>query len=124
MKRLKNVEELRNLREVLNRDIKRNRSGKISVLVDTGSVALSLGAGEVLSYFRKKIVNLKLNVEITEVGGIGLDAKEPIIAVISNGEIFYYGNVNIDKANRIIEEHLIRNKVPEDIVIARSVYNG
>ena len=48
----------------------------------------------------------------------GVCDKEPVVKIIDkNDNITMYANVTLDKVNRIIEEHILKGNILEDLLI-------
>ncbi|MFA5526816.1 MAG: (2Fe-2S) ferredoxin domain-containing protein [Acholeplasmataceae bacterium] len=94
-------------------DIKKTTKEKmrqgIRIQVGMGTCGIAAGAREVLEFFEDEILrrNLK-NVHIHEVGCMGECAFEPLVEIIeSDGNSIIYCRVTVDRAQEIVDNHLV-----------------
>ena len=115
MKRLASVEELTKLRDkILERLSKREQSTQVKVHL--GTCGISSGANKSLEAFQRGVENRKLSdVTVMKAACIGLCDREPVVTIAhpSKGETVYY-DLTEDKVPKVIEQHLIGNKVIEE----------
>ncbi|MBN2463011.1 MAG: FAD-dependent oxidoreductase [Dehalococcoidia bacterium] len=115
MKRLASVEELTKVRDKILEKLSKQEK-KIQVKVHLGTCGISSGANKTLEAFQKGIVSRKLSdVVVLKAACIGLCDREPVVTVVhpSKGETAYY-DLTEDKVPKVIEQHLIGNKVVEE----------
>jgi NADH-quinone oxidoreductase subunit F len=115
MKRLASIEELTKLRdEIVERLSKRDK--KTQVKVHLGTCGISSGARKVLEAFQREAETRRLSdVTILKAACIGLCDREPTVTVIhpTIGKTIYY-DLSEDKVPRVVEQHLINNKVVDE----------
>lgn len=112
MKPLASVEELTKLRDKI-RERLAEQDRKTQVKVHLGTCGISSGANRVFEAFYRGVANYKLsNVTILKAACIGLCDREPVVTVVQpgNGKVIYY-DLTEDKVPKVIEQHLIKNKV-------------
>ncbi len=80
---------------------------KTRVLVGYASCGIAAGAQEVLDTLKKKAKKHKSKVEVKKCGCIGICFDEPIVEVHTGNERYVYRQVDIKKAERIFQEHVI-----------------
>jgi len=90
----------------------------LKIRIGLGSCGIAAGGKKVkealVNCFEKK----GLNIEITSTGCIGMCFYEPLVDVIDDkGEVFTYVNVTPEKAEEIVEQHII-NGAPVEKYIA------
>ncbi|HYE82859.1 MAG TPA: NADH-quinone oxidoreductase subunit NuoF [Clostridia bacterium] len=90
----------------------------MKIRIGLGSCGIAAGGKKVkealVNCFEKK----GLNIEITSTGCIGMCFYEPLVDVIDDkGEVFTYVNVTPEKAEEIVEQHII-NGAPVEKYIA------
>lgn len=115
MKTIKELEGIRkNSLERLNGNTKQLR-----VAIGMGTCGISAGAKEVYDTFIEEINKKKLNnVYVVKVGCIGICYLEPLVEINSpTGEKVSYVKVNPNKAQRIIEEHLISGNLIDEYIV-------
>jgi len=120
MAQIKSLEDLKRIREeaLRKKEIKR-ASGEKQVIVGMGTSGIAAGARDTMKAILRVIEEENLTgIVVTQTGGLGLDAKEPIVQVIIGEEPkVTYGNVTPDVAVRIIKEHVVAGKVVSEYVI-------
>lgn len=99
---------------------KTKSESKIKIYVGMGSCGIAAGADKVLNTFKKEIISRGLNnVELKQVGCLGLCYSEPNVEVIvPDLPNVLYGKVDEKFVLRIIEQH-IGNK----IIINDNIYD-
>ena len=87
----------------------------MKVVIGQGSCGVATGAKKTAAEFEKLIAekNIKADVDIT--GCVGTCYLEPIVDIYDdNGEMTRYVKVQPDKVEKIVEEHLMNDKVVEE----------
>jgi len=115
MKPLASVKELTQLRDKIQERLAKQEK-KIQVKVHLGTCGISSGANKVLQAFQQGVENNKLSdVSVLKAACIGLCDREPVVTVVhpATGKTTYY-DVTEDKVSKIIEKHLIKNKVVDE----------
>jgi NADP-reducing hydrogenase subunit HndB len=118
------LEELRKLRgDKQNELIKRNSDGKsIQVIVGMGTCGIAAGAKTTLDAFIKLLDEKKLaeTTIIRQTGCMGMCANEPTVEVIvPDMPKVIYGNVTVEVAKQIVEEHIIGKKLLDKQILDR-----
>ena len=118
-----NLDDLRKIREKAERDIQlRQKQARIRVVVGMGTSGIAAGARDVLKTFIDEIAKRNLtDVVVTQTGEKGLASQEPLIEVFEEGKpTVIYGNIDADKARRIVAEHIVNgNPVSEYAIETR-----
>jgi NADP-reducing hydrogenase subunit HndB len=115
-----NLEELKAIREKAQKDIQlRQKEGRIKIIVGMGTSGIASGARGVLKAFVEEIAARNLvDVMVTQTGEKGLASQEPLIEVVEEGKpTVIYGNMNPEKAKRVVAEHIVRGNPVLDYVI-------
>ena len=118
---MKNLEDLKKLREKAQKNIKlRSQDAKIKVVVGMGTSGIAAGAREVLNKFISEINERDLDdVMVTQTGEKGMSSQEPIVEIREeNKPTVVYGEMNSDKVEEVVESHLVNGKVVEDYVVS------
>src|SRR6056297_635912 len=118
---MKNLEDLRKLREKAQKNIKlRSQDAKIKVVVGMGTSGIAAGAREVLNKFISEINERDLDdVMVTQTGEKGMSSQEPIVEVHEEGKPkVIYGEMDPEKVKKVVEQHIQNNKVVEEFVVA------
>jgi NADH-quinone oxidoreductase subunit F len=89
---------------------------KTVIKVGMASCGIAAGARPVYEYLLDKLGDRK-DVEIKQVGCIGLCFREPLVEVIKDGTRVMYGEVDIDSLEKIIESHILNGTPVEEKII-------
>ena len=119
---MKTLEELRKIREKAQKEMKlRESKHRVKVVIGMGTSGIAMGAREVMKTILDEVSKRDLSdVVVTQTGEKGLSSMEPVVDVIENGKpAVTYGNVDPEKARRIVAEHIVNGKVVNDYVVAR-----
>ena len=120
MPKLKSLEELRQLRERVQRDIKARTETNVTITVGMGTCGISAGAREVMHAILAELEARGIDAHVTTVGCIGMCSKEPLVDIQQGDEPrITYGNVTPAMVPRLIEEHLVRGNVVSEWVVGR-----
>ena len=118
---MKSLEELRELREKVKKDIDaRDNKEKAKIIVGMGTCGIAAGAREILRKVMEEVKKRDIEVNVTQTGCIGMCEKEPLLDVRLPGkERITYGNLEPSDVSKIIVEHVINGNIVNDLVIAR-----
>ncbi|MBH1942085.1 (2Fe-2S) ferredoxin domain-containing protein [Mobilitalea sibirica] len=112
---MKTLEELKAIRESMQSQMGlRKESGEqIRVVVGMATCGIASGARPVLNALSDAVQAKGLkNVAVTQTGCIGLCQYEPIVEVMEPGkDKVTYVKMTPEKANEVIDQHLIRGQV-------------
>ncbi len=115
-----NLEELRKLREKGQREMmQRSDTAKFRIVVGMGTSGIAAGAREVLKAFIDEI-NAKhvTDAVVMQTGEKGYSSREPVVEVFEDdAEPVLYGNIDPEKAKRIVEEHIEHGRIVKDYQI-------
>jgi len=75
-----------------------------------GSCGIAAGARKTLAAINSLAAEKGLELEIMSTGCNGMCHEEPLLEVVQSGKSFFYGKVNPEAAERIIEEHVLGGK--------------
>jgi NADP-reducing hydrogenase subunit HndB len=115
-----NLEDLRKIRDKAAREIElRQKEARIRIVVGMGTSGIAAGAREVLKAFVDEIAKRNLtDVIVTQTGEKGLASHEPIIEVHEEGkQAVIYGNLDAEKARRVVQEHIVNGRPVSDYAI-------
>ena len=111
---MKSLEELRAIREKMQGTIgmRSDDEKNTRVVVGMATCGIASGARPVLNLLAAEVQNRNLaNIIVTQTGCIGLCQYEPIVEVYEPGkEKITYVKVDEEKANDILEQHLVRGQ--------------
>jgi NADP-reducing hydrogenase subunit HndB len=120
MPAIKSLEELRRLRqEALEKRQAKTVTGQIQITVGMGTCGIAAGAREALKTILKVIETENLSdIVVKQTGCMGLCEWEPIVEVVVGAEPkIAYGKVSVERAKRIMQEHIIGGSVIPEFVI-------
>ena len=115
-----NLEELRAIRDKAQKDIQlRQKEARVKIVVGMGTSGIASGAREVLKAFVDEIATRNLvDVIVTQTGEKGLASQEPLIEILEEGKPeVVYGNMDAEKARRVVAEHVVNGNPVLDYVI-------
>jgi len=120
MSKLKSLEELRALRENLQRDIKVRSETSTTITVGMGTCGIAAGAREVMHAILAELEERSIDAHVATVGCIGMCSKEPLVDIQQGDEPrVTYGNITPAMVPRIVEEHLVGGEVVDEWVVGR-----
>jgi len=120
MARLKNIEELKKVRQEALKDILVRTQTGTRIIVGMGTCGIAAGAREVMQAIMKELEARKIEAHVETVGCVGMCAKEPIVDIDQAGKSrIRYANITPEKIPRLIEEHLIKGNVIQEWAIGR-----
>ena len=120
MAKLKNLEELRNLREAAQHAMMVRTNTNTRVIIGMGTCGIAAGARDVMHAILKELEQRKIEAHVETVGCIGMCAKEPLVDIEQAGQPrVTYGNITADKVPQLIEQHLNKGQVVEEWVVGR-----
>ena len=121
MPQLKSLQELQQLRQQLQKDIKTRTETSATITLGMGTCGIAAGAREVMRAMLDTLAARGMDAHVTTVGCIGLCSKEPLVDVKRGDEPkITYGNVTPAMVSRIIDEHLAKGQVIEEWVVTRT----
>ncbi|MCK8827009.1 (2Fe-2S) ferredoxin domain-containing protein [Natroniella acetigena] len=117
---MKSLEELKELRERFQKDLRvRKASDKPKVIVGMDSCGIDAGAREILKKALTEISQRDLDVVVTQTACIGECDNEPTVTVdLPNEPKIVYGDVTVDKVEKIIVDHVVEGNIVKDLVVA------
>ena len=120
MPQIKSLEELRHLRERVEREISTRKDTGTTVIVGMGTCGIAAGARDTMHAILEELHKRDIEANVTTVGCIGMCAREPLVDFEQAGKPrVTYGNVTPDMVSRLIEEHLVKGHVVEEWVVGR-----
>jgi len=120
MPKLKSLEDLRKLREEVQREITTRTETGTTIIVGMGTCGIAAGARETMNAILEELRARDIEAHVATVGCIGMCAREPLVDVEQAGKPrITYGNITAERVPRLIEEHLIRGSVVDEWVVGR-----
>ena len=120
---MKSLAELKAIRDRMQSQVNMREGSdvdQIRVVVGMATCGIASGARPVLNKLSELVQENKLDkVMVTQTGCIGLCQYEPIVEVYEPGkEKVTYVKMNPDKAQEIVEQHLMRGHVMADYTLS------
>jgi len=120
MPKLQSLQDLQNLRERVQGEIKARTQASTTITVGMGTCGIAAGAREVMHAILNELAVRKIDAHVTTTGCIGMCSKEPLVDIQQGNEPrVTYGNVAPAMVPRIIEEHLVNGRVVNEWAIGR-----
>ena len=118
MKALASVKELRELRDISQKNLA-EQENKIQVKVHLGTCGISSGANMILEAFEREVKKHRLSdVVVLRAACIGLCGREPVATVVypKAGKVVYC-DLTAEKVSEIVEQHLVKGKTVKECMI-------
>ncbi len=115
------LDELKKLRDEAAKNINlRNQKDGYRIVVGMATCGITAGARPILNGLVEEVNKRNLtNVTVTQVGCIGKCSLEPIVEVYDKvGHRITYCKVKPEDINKIIEEHIINNRIVNELLIS------
>jgi len=120
MPRLSSVEDLKRLREQVQRDLTTRVETNTTIIVGMGTCGIAAGARETMQAILDELQTQEIEAHVKTVGCIGMCAREPLVDVEQAGNPrITYGNITADRIPRLIEEHLKKGHIVEEWIVGR-----
>lgn len=122
MSKIKSLSELRKLRESLqsNLELRENAESPdamVQVKVGMATSGIASGAREIFNFFAEVLPKRGIKAVVTQTGDMGYKYAEPLIMVTLPGKpAIVFGEVNISKADEIIEKYIKQGELVDGIV--------
>jgi NADP-reducing hydrogenase subunit HndB len=115
-----NLEELKKIREKAEKDVElRQKQARVGIVVGMGTSGIAAGARDVLKTFVEEVGKRNLSdVVVTQTGEKGLASQEPMVEVFEEDKpAVVYGNMNPEKAKRVVVEHVVNGHPVSEFAI-------
>lgn len=121
---MKSLAELAAIREKMkDKIVMRENGSDVRIVVGMATCGIAAGARPVLNAFVEGVDKEALNSQVTvsQTGCIGLCQYEPIVEVYAPGkEKVTYVKMTVEKAEKVLKEHIKGGKVVEEYTIAKN----
>ena len=125
---MKSLAELAAIREKMkDKIVLREGSSNVRVVVGMATCGIAAGARPVLNAFVEGVDREGLNdkVLVSQTGCVGLCQYEPIVEVYtSDAEKVTYVKMTVEKAEKVLKEHLVGGKIVEEYTITNAKNNA
>jgi NADP-reducing hydrogenase subunit HndB len=120
MPKLKSLDDLRQLRDQAQKDIRTRMDTGTTIIVGMGTCGIAAGARETMRAIIDELQKRQIEAHITTVGCIGMCVLEPLVDIEQAGQPrVTYGNLTADKVPELIEQHLVKGQVVGRWVVGR-----
>jgi len=96
---------------------------KTKVIVGLGSCGLAAGAGKVYDELLRIKETDNLDIELKKTSCIGMCFREPLVEIIDESGSYLYGNVDIKKADEIVEKHILNFAPIKEYVVKSDLFD-
>ena len=128
MKTMKSLAELAAIRDKMkDKIVLREGSSNVRVVVGMATCGIAAGARPVLNAFVEGVDREGLNdkVLVSQTGCVGLCQYEPIVEVVTaDAEKVTYVKMTVEKAEKVLKEHLVGGKIVEEYTITYAKNNA
>jgi NADP-reducing hydrogenase subunit HndB len=116
---MKSLAELEVIRQKAKADMAARTEGGRCVVVGMATCGIAAGARPVMNAIVEELRTRHVQgVAVTMTGCIGVCRLEPIVEVIEeDGSKITYVKLDVNKARRIVAEHLVNGQICEDLTI-------
>ncbi|MBQ7575881.1 MAG: (2Fe-2S) ferredoxin domain-containing protein [Bacteroidales bacterium] len=124
MDKIKNLAELRKMREGMQgkmsmRENSNSSEAIIQIKVGMATSGIASGAKETMNYLITEIDKRQIKALVMQVGDMGYCHAEPTVEVTIPGkDPVVFGNVNIARAQEIIDKYIVNGELIEGILPA------
>jgi NADP-reducing hydrogenase subunit HndB len=120
MAKLKNIEELKKVREEALRELGVRRQTETRIIIGMGTCGIAAGARDVMEVFLKELSDRKIEAHLETVGCVGMCAQEPLVDIEQAGKSrVRYANISPENVPRLVEEHLVNGRVVREWAVGR-----
>ncbi|MBM4458508.1 MAG: (2Fe-2S) ferredoxin domain-containing protein [Chloroflexi bacterium] len=120
MAKLQSVEELAHVSNAARNALAAQRGTSTTIYVGMGTCGIAAGARDTLRAITAELARLQIEADVEGVGCIGICVKEPLVDIQQAGQPrISYGNVTLEMATRIIEEHLVKGQPVTKWIVGR-----
>ena len=128
LKTMKSLAELAAIRDKMkDKIVLREGSSNVRVVVGMATCGIAAGARPVLNAFVEGVDREGLNdkVLVSQTGCVGLCQYEPIVEVVTaDAEKVTYVKMTVEKAEKVLKEHLVGGKIVEEYTITYAKNNA
>lgn len=122
MTKIKTLADLKKMRSSLQNEIdlrqqSENPESVVQVKVGMGTCGIVAGAKATITFFNEALRKRNIPAVITQTGCMGYCHSEPTVEVTLQGkEPIVFGNVDITKADEIIEQYIKKGQLVDGII--------
>lgn len=122
MTKIKSLADLRKIKEDLQEKIRLRENADqpeklVQIKVGMATSGIASGAKEVMNFLIEELEKRNVDAVVTQTGDMGYCFAEPTIEVILPGqEPVVFGNVNVKKADEIIEKYIKNGELVDGII--------
>ena len=117
MEKIREIDELRKLREELKEKKENEASVKVVIRIAMATCSIASGSKPVLDFFTQEMPKQPVDYIVLPTGCTGLCHSEPTVEVTLPGaEAVMFGKVDIKKAGEIIDEYIKAGKLVDGVI--------
>ncbi|OFW56141.1 MAG: NADH dehydrogenase [Candidatus Solincola sediminis] len=96
-------------------------NGKTKLVLGYGTCGIAAGANAVRDALEQELATGKYDAELDIAGCMGFCFREPVVEFVDNdGRKVLYGDLTAKNVPKVLEAHLLRGEIMEDLVVRRS----
>jgi NADP-reducing hydrogenase subunit HndB len=119
MPRINSVEELHQLRREVQQSLAVRDAASTRIIVGMGTCGIAAGAREVLEAIEAELKTRGIVAAVSTVGCIGMCVQEPLVEIVQGDRRVTYGKMTPDTVPTLIEQHLVRDRIVAEWVVAK-----
>ena len=120
MPKIKSLEDLRRVRDQARQEMQTRLDTGTTITIGMGTCGIAAGARETMHAVLEELEKRQIDAHVVTVGCIGLCASEPLVDIEqAGGGRISYGKITADRVPRLIEEHLVKNRIIQEWVVGR-----
>jgi len=122
MSKIKSLSDLRKLREELQSTLELRENAEspeatVQVKIGMATSGIASGAREIFNFFAEELPKRNVKAIVTQTGDMGYKYAEPLVMITLPGEeSVVFGEVNISKADEIIETFIRKGELVDGVV--------
>lgn len=118
MPRFENLSELISHSQLICNEIQASQLEETIITIGMGTCGQAAGSGETLQAIERELTKRNIQATIRSVGCIGMCVMEPLVDIQLPGQQrVTYGNVLPAKVSKLIEEHIVNDRVVHEWAI-------
>lgn len=94
------------------------------ITIGMNSCGIAAGAEEIKEVLLDELKDHEIDIEVKNVGCIGMCYREPMIDIVTEDIIYTYGDLDAKKVKKIVKEHIKDGKVVEEYLVKKDTFNS
>ncbi|MFW9924091.1 MAG: NADH-ubiquinone oxidoreductase-F iron-sulfur binding region domain-containing protein [Candidatus Thorarchaeota archaeon] len=94
------------------------------ICVGMNSCGIAAGAEEIKEVLLSELKENNIDLEVRNVGCIGMCYREPMLDVVTDNVIYTYGDLDTQKVKKIVKSHILGGKVVDEYLVKKDTFNS